>query len=730
MYSLTGLRSYLRLFPTWLGPIGYTALLNYMVKVSSKFNGITSFTGHHYGHGIYPFASHWPTYSPGNGSSSSSGKSSPPTGAPTSIAKTSATSHATTSSSHSGLGLNWWHPPDMHHFSSPPWSSHEHRESHGTTRDSGPSMFHGTRARNGPQYYTAAHHNHGHIHGHSHGHSYHHGRSSHLHGSTLIHFPHSSSHQSVGSKDESPSTEHSSPNRKEKAEQKAGFAVSSESHERERGWDDVPKLHNRHDTFSPHLRLEKPVNYNRRAEGTSDDEGKDPRSPNEEQRFEEHEKADRLVEEKSQLHRMPYEDRPRGSVASHSGRSENRVGHDSKLAAHPSNPLYISSVSEKALASAKASYLNKDANERGYVLHAGREEQLHSPYPFSSPREKDVNFSKAGIISPNAHDADNDFDQKRDYHLAKHEHHRDLAQYRDASSGGLQSERMNRAEATREWVNKQPALHISSSFEQYVKQESRCKTSDASPLNRKIESPKTSAAKIGKSEKCSKKEQHYESPLNSNLPRYSAGHAVQAEMEKPEPVPQKRGKNPFNVDFLSVSSDTESHPKRDMERHYHASLSQENSSDRVSVIKSPLAMPTLSREPQGQGLDGARSHLNQQQSREVNEKGCLNRASSLLDSPLPPKPVPPLSGKPRSFMRPDNLSVKNSDSETSSEEESCDQIEEEEDSSKHVTGKEWKVEQNGTENDGKLKPFKAKVYQNLNKIFQGTVWWSAQHICP
>lgn len=646
---------------------------------------------------MYPFSSHWPSYSPGNGSSSSSGKSSSPTNLPSSNVKTSATSLATTSSPHSGIGLNWWHPSvtDMHHFSSPPWSGHEHHELHTVSRDTGSSIFHSSHSRNGAQYYPSGHHNHSHApgHGHNHSHSYHHGRSSHVHGGTLIHFPHSSGHHSHGSKDESsPADQSLSPNHKETTDQKAGFTIPSDSHDRERTWDDVARLPSRHETFSPHLRQEKPSAYIQRVEGILDDEAIGSKSPAEEGRYEEKEKTDRVIDEKGKVHRISYDERSRGGMGTPSTRSDR---HDSS---HTGNPLYISSVSEKALASAKASYLNKDSSERAHHLHP-HEEKRRSPYPFSSSMENDFSFSKTGIISPNAHEADSEFDPKRDYHLVKHDHRRDHGQYGDSNSGSLQSERMNRAEATREWVNKQPALHISSNHEHYAVQENRCKKAEASPLNRKSESSKVGAAKSGKNDKCLKKEQHYESPLNSTLSRYSSGaHAIKPETEHA----QKRGRNPFNVDFLSVSSDAESHSKRDLERHYHVSSSQDTSSDRVSVIKSS-AMSGLNMDMHmKKGLDGTRGHVMQHQPRELYEKSCLNRPSSLLDSPGRLKPVAPLSGKPRSFMKPDDLSPKNSDSESSSGDESEDQMEDEQDSSKQLAGNDWELDQNGTENDGEL----------------------------
>ena len=571
-------------------------------------------------------------------------------------------------------------------------------------------MFHSSHSRNGPPYHSSGHHGHSHSHhshGHSHGHSFHRGRNTHLHGGTLIHFPHSSSHQSLGSKEESSrsSVEQSlSPNHKEKAEQKSGSYKPTDAYEREPSWDDLSKLHNRHDTFSPHMRGERSAKYSRFAEGISDEERKETRSPIDESKIEEREKAEQNSDERGQRV-SHYEERTHSAI--HGGRSEQRHVHDLHLASHSGNPSYISSVSEKALASAKASYLNKDAGERGYILHT-REDKHHSHYPFSSPREKD-NYLKSSIISPNSHTVETGFDKKGEYHLVKHEQHKEPTSFRESNSNSLHDERMKRAEATREWVNKQPALHVSSSLEHYVKQEKRCKDSEPSPLNRKSESPKTAAGKVGRHDKAggslekggSKKDQHYESPLNSSLPRYSSagGHGMKSDVDRPEPNMQKRGKNPFNVDFLSVSSDTDGQAKREADRHYHITNSQENNLDRVSVIKSSLAVPALNRDTHSKkGADGARS---QYHSSEVYDRGSLTRPSSLLDSPLPPKPVHPVSGKPRSFIKPDDLSPRNSDSDSSSEDESGDQIEEEgRGTGKHLRAKDWEIEQDGTENDG------------------------------
>lgn len=666
--------------------------------------------GHHYGHGIYPFSNHWPSYSPSNGSTSSSGKSSSPIGTSTTVAKTSATSHVTTSSSHSGLGLSWWHPPpfsssDMHHFSSPPWSSHERLEPLSVSRDSSGPVFHGSHSRNGPPHHPSSIHTHAvHTH-HSHAHSYHHGRGNHLHGGTLIHFPHSSSHQSLSSKDETSksSIDHSSsPNQKDSSEQHSGAVLPGDSNEREQSWEDLVKLHNRHGTFSPHMRIERSAKHSRFGEGMSDEEPKGTRSPSDERRCEEKDALERTIDEKNHLrHATNYDERGHEGISS--GRSDHRHSHGSALISHTASPSYISSVSEMALASAKASYLNKDASERGYLSHS-REDKHHSPYPFSSHREMDVASSKLDLMSPDSHSMERGFDQNlMEKHLIKHDHHRDHTPYRE--SGGLKDDRMNRAEATREWVNKQPALHVSSNYDHYIKPDKRAKNSEPSPLNRKSDSP--NAAKAGKHEKGgsssdkdgSKKDQHYDSPLNSSLPRYTVGsHVMKVESERSEMALHQRSRNPFNVDFLRVSADTDGQSRKEIDRPYHLPISEINSLDRVSVIRSPLPVHPLSRGDTSNTkkvAEIAKPHLSQR-----HDNANFSRPNSLVESHHPPMPVVPLSGKPRSLVKPDDLSPRNSDSDSSSEDDSGDQVEERRHGSgKQINEKDWDMEQDATEND-------------------------------
>ena len=596
----------------------------------------------------------------------------------------------------------------MHHFSSPPWTNHEHLEPLSVSRDTSGPIFHSSHSRNGPPYHPSSHHSHGHSH-HGHGHSFHHARSNHLHGGTLIHFPHSSSHHSLSGKDEASKSssvdQSSSPNQKDMSEKKSGATVLADSHERERNWDDMTKLHNRRDTFSPHMRVERPAKYGRFGEGMSDEEAKGTKSPLDERKYEAKDKAERASEDKSHLRHISHYDE-RGHDNIHSGRSENRHGIDS----HTNNPTYASSFSEKALASAKASYLNKDTNERGYMMHS-RDDKHHSPYPFNSPREKDISHSKSSLLSPDSHALETGFDQTREMQFMKYDYHRDNASsFRESGSSGLQDERMNKAEATREWVNKQPALHISSNYDHYMKQEKRSKNPDPGPLSRNSDSPKTvkgtrhekggSSADMG----ISKKEQHYESPLNSSLPRYTAGtHGIKSETERPDMSVHKRSRNPFNVDFLSVSSDADIHSRKETDRHFHIPPSDVNSLDRVSVIKSSLAMPALNRDTSKNKkiLEIARNEQPHYHSREPRDNAGFNRHAALLENPPPPKPMPPLSGKPRSLVKPDDLSPKNSDSDSSSEDDSGDQVEERRHGSgKQINEKDWDIERDGTENDG------------------------------
>lgn len=597
----------------------------------------------------------------------------------------------------------------MHHFSSPPWTNHEHLDPLSVSRDTSGPVFHSSHSRNGPPYHPSSHRGHSHSH-HGHGHSYHHARSKHLHGGTLIHFPHSSSHHSLSSKDETSKSssvdQSSSPNLKEKSEKKSGSTLPADSHERERSWNDLTKLHNRHDTFSPHMRVERPAKYGRFGEAMSDEEAKGTKSPSDERKYEGKEMAERTSEEKSHLRHISHYDE-RGHDNIHNRKSENRHGHDSPLIPHTSNPTYSSSVSEKALASAKASYLNKDTNERGYMIHS-REDKHHSPYQFNSPREKDVSHSKSSLLSPDSHALETGFDQTRDMQLMKYDYHRDHASFREPGSSGLQDERMDKAEATREWVNKQPALHISSNYDQYMKQEKRVMNSDPGPLSRNSDSPKVvkgavhdkggSSGDMG----ISKKEQHYESPLNSSLPRYTAGsHGMKSETERPDMNVHKRSRNPFNVDFLSVSSDADIHSRKEADRHFHIPPSDVNSLDRVSVIKSSLIMPALNRDTAKNKnmVELARNEPSHYHSREPRDNAAFNRHTALLESPPPPKP--PLSGKPRSLVKPDDLSLKNSDSDSSSEDDSGDQIEERRHGSgKQINEKDWDIEHDGTENDG------------------------------
>ncbi|XP_065053159.1 bromodomain adjacent to zinc finger domain protein 2B-like isoform X2 [Rhopilema esculentum] len=676
--------------------------------------------GHHFGHGLYPFSSHWPSYSPGNVSNSSSGASSSPTSAQNSSAKTTATTLVTSSSAQSALGPSWWHPhsyptSEMLHFSSPPWSSHDHHESHSASRDSGP-LYHGSHSRNGP-YHSSGHHGHSHIHGHSvsHGHSYHPGRGSHAHGGTLIHFPHSSGHQSQNSRDEKSSTpslvaeESSSPGIKEKHSRSAlnDAGPQSDFIEREHKWEDISKSYidkalldeakhlQRSDSFSPQNRIE---NNSKHTRGDVDNEmaieseGKDskpgrmgmPLDAREQDKW--HEKHH---------HMSNFDERGRADVIS---KHDQRHNHDPMLP-RSTKPSYISSVSEKALASAKASYLSKDNTDRGYGARA-HEEKHHGSFPFSPMREKEVPRQRPGIMGPLASMGDREMDYKRDLHHREHVHNRGSPVHRESSNSSPQNERMIRAEATREWVSKQPSMFEPSS---YVKPDQRGSFTDGAILNRKRDSPKSMSSKSGsgKQEKFAKKEQHYESPLNSSLPRYSVpGRAGRSELDTatPEaPLPKNHhGKNPFNVDFLSVSSDMEAKSKREVDRHYHVPLSQDNTSDRVSVIKSSLPMPQLHRDARDSPFMDRPRHGH---GIEFSEQAYLPKPTSLLDSPIPPKVVPPVTGKPRSFTRPDDISSKNSESSSSSEEDSADQIEDEADPKEAHIARSDDLDGDGTEND-------------------------------
>ena len=528
-----------------------------------------------------------------------------------------------------------------------------------------------------------------------------------MHGSTLIHFPHSSSHHSLSSNDEKRSPSHKDKHgRVPKGEQDVmspsegiekkhhdGSAKREHSHHKGRGpFDEIPH-HHREDSFSP---PEKTVKMHRAHEIDAERDG--------------HRELGYKEAKVSRLE-MPKECTPREKERHHNKHSmfslydepERRSAHETYLT-QSSKPAYITSVSDKALASAKASYLNKDHSDRGSSHHP-HDEKCHNSYPFSSYSDKDSTHHIPGIMNPVGHLGERDMHSvKRDHHR-EHMHHRASPVHREVSSGSPQSERMSKAQATREWVNKQPDHYAASNFDPVIKSDQRCKYGE--PLSKKRDSPKVMSPRVAssKQEKHSKKEQAYESPLNSSIPRYGGGggHSVKSEpiCQRSQAKGQKhhQSRNPFNVYFLSVSSDVEGKSK-EIERHFHVPSGHDNPSDRISVIQSPLAMPPLYTDnSETSTMDRGRSH-HALYGRDFYESASLKRPTSLLDSPLPKKSVIPTTGKPRSFAKPDDFSPKNSESSSASEDESIEEGEEAD--TNDTQEKDNDVSQDGTENDGKF----------------------------
>lgn len=668
---------------------------------------------------MYPFASHWPEYSPGNVTSSAPALTSTATSSKNSSSQASKGTHPTSSPSPSGHGPSWWHPPsfsglptsEMLHYSSSPWAGHEHHEPHTSSRDSGrdSSSYHDTHGRNGP-YHSPDHHSH--IHGHSHGHGYHHGRGSHVHGSTLIHFPHSSSHHSISSNDEKRSPSHKDKHGRvpkgerdvmspsegmERKHPHDSLAKREHSHHKGRSlFDEIPH-HHREDSFSPPNRSEKTLKMHRAHDIDTERDG------HRELAYKAS-KVSRLEMPKECTSREKERPNSKHSMFSFYDEPERGSAHDTYLT-QSSKPAYITSVSDKALASAKASYLNKDHSDRGSSHHP-HDEERHNSYPFSSYTDKDSTHHIPGIMNPVGHLGERDIHSMKLDHHREHMHHRASPVHREVSNGSPQSDRMSKAEATREWVNKQPDHYVASSLDSIIKTDQRCKFGE--PLNKKRDSSKVMSPRgaSGKQEKHSKKEQAYESPLNSSIPRYSGGggHSVKSEpmCQKSHAKGQKhhQSRNPFNVDFLSVSSDVEGKSK-EIERHFHLPSGHDNPSDRISVIQSPLAMPPLYTDTSETSMiERGRSH-HAMYGRDFYESPSLKRPTSLLDSPLPKKSVIPTTGKPRSFAKPDDFSPKNSESSSGSEDESIEEGEEEADTN-DTQEKDNDISQDGTENDGKL----------------------------
>ncbi len=345
-------------------------------------------------------------------------------------------------------------------------------------------------------------------------------------------------------------------------------------------------------------------------------------------------------------------------------------------------------------------------------------DKSYASYPYSVSSDLEKSKSSHGVINKKSylHGADKHLSKHDTFHT--HVPNPASPSHRLSTSSSLHSERLSRAQATQDWVNQHPA-RFTSSPEHLLKHDQRAKYSEETSYTNQFErkpdslpsafhqsSAKSANAKSSsRVEKTAKREQHYESPLNSSLPRYSG----MSKVSKPESpklhtkhqeshhsnAPRfHHSKHPFNVDFLSVSADSEK--KHETEEHSYKT-DYMNPSDRVSVIKGMPAIPGLKKDVSGPMVN---EHVRKDvlsPRADPFEAARMKKPASLLDTPLPPKKIAAVTPRDPHITSQAETSSKSSEDGSSSSEEDSEDEEEEEEATKEAGSQE-----NGTENDGRL----------------------------
>ncbi len=361
-------------------------------------------------------------------------------------------------------------------------------------------------------------------------------------------------------------------------------------------------------------------------------------------------------------------------------------------------------------------------------------ESTYPSYSYtSSEREKMPHMH--GMISHKSYLQSDMQHIKQDAHRS-HSSRDSSPTHRQTTANSLHSDRIARAQATQDWVNQHPSMHTESPEQSTrTKYDHKTKIPEteekfSSPFDKKIDymQPSNKSTGINHIEKPAKREPHYESPLNSSLPRYSAS----SKIPKPsspkvhsKPPPESRhtppryqqNKHPFNVDFLSVSANLEKKPahESDDQRQGYGKDAMKPS-DRVSVIKTMPTIPGLKKDAPDSFLGGeARSQISSPRMFEHARYGLNKKPSSLLDTPLPSKKPAGVAIRDILPSAPGEISSQNSDSGSSSSEDDSineDDIGDEEgDMVIDIPEGQDNANQNGTENEGGLKLSKSITWK-------------------
>ena len=719
---------------------------------------------------VYPFGGHWSGYSaPGSSVTSSEVTSSSAAVTLSSSKKHGSLNHPLSTAASSASSQSWWCPPSLYPgmptsemlpFPSVPWSGHEHHESLSSARDSHASLYHGTHLRTQNGLMSSSTHGHGSS---AHGHGYHRSHGSQLHSGTLIHFPHTGSHQPTLAKEDQPWV--SSPNdplphsgsstvsefaQYQQKDQQAKIvtgdpllSAATEGREKEKSKEVMSTISAQ--SLKDKELLEDISLYQMEEESSSLEGSEKTRNKHRAQlcqkefdtKYDVVDKSSKLSKaelfEKSQLDKIERErtllraspSRVTGWNAPHERKSihDSHIDNLTKYHRH----VHPTASESKDLHPA----IRKDFDAYSAKSHIV-EDKMYPSYQSVPSTEMENTKHLPGIVSRKSHV------HGREQLSAKHEHHREYehqqehinrepitSQQPQVIPGNLHGERMTKAQATQEWVNQHPAVHRSSP-ESFLKQDHRAKFPDAdvkhvSPLNRKpdgmpsaLRSPPARNAS-SKMEKLAKREQHYESPLNSSLPRYTAtSQSCKPEQIKAPPMhPEKQqpfvarhhqSKHPFNVDFLSVSADSEKSSSNKIGQHRKGYSIPEGDAvlDRVSVIKTMPTVPVLNRDIASSTAASMaeKNNVHLPLQKDAVRVSAHRKGTSLLDSPLPCKP--PVGTIPRmaAVAMQEDSSSKNSESSSSSSGE--DSVDEEEEIAAEPPADDGTAKENGTENEGEI----------------------------
>eukprot|EP00794_Sanderia_malayensis_P003185 gene3185-3656_t len=691
-------------------------------------------------HGIqhmYPFGGRWSGFSMGNSSSSSEvspSSSAPIQSKPTKHISSSHSLPTPTASTESSQ--SWWSSQpmypgmpssDMHPFSSMPWTSqHEHHEPLSSSRESHSSQYHGAahlRMSNGL------------LPSSRHSQPYHrspHG-SSQFQSGTLIHFPHTSSHQSSSSPGDllvhsmpSSAPDAATQYHKDKPEHIVQddpmLSGASEGKDRSLSRNSLPGsstgLFKEKDLLSEETEK---IRMKQVMQPVDKDNLLVFESPGSKKKCT---RESELMSDRSS--RVISHSIPQMMTSAWKGDRESKQllsEHDSSVSKYPG---YLQMSGEDSAKIAKVSSPMEDSLSK-------RRDEEKSFLSFSNPALSEAervkhSHSTASHNAPYCRIADKHWSKHEPYHVQAASQATSPPQ-RQSTVSNLHSDRLSRAQATQEWVNQNPGMYRTSPERLFKPDESRGKYADhdaksSSQFERKpdfLPSPgkMTDVRSSGRVDKAAgKREHHYESPLNSTLPRYTGISKV----SQPESIPimhskhnhqqeklnaprfPQQNKNPFNVDFLSVSADSEKKQPEQAGDH-HASFTQDymKPSDRVSVIKS---MPTIA----GLKKDIADPLISEHAMKGQTGRGELfvdavsgatartKKPASFLNNPLPPKKQSRHVVMPRDLQASNQVETSSTKSSnigsSSSSDEDSDEDDDNEDGAHGIRN-----EQNGTDND-------------------------------